>query len=109
MRSFLKKLHNKIIKYKRYGILPQSILYYLNDNSSCVFQKNRTINKVYGNSLIENDCVSTIKEIFLLAKENDCKIIFPSTHVVYEGLDEIKLADRSSLKFTLPLTLPPSP
>ena len=26
---------------------------YLNDTSSCVFQKNKTINKVYGNSLIE--------------------------------------------------------
>ncbi len=46
-----------------------------------------------GNSLIENDCVSTIKEIFLLAKENDCKIIFPIDVTVGK-----KLEDKAQIK-----------
>ena len=30
-----------------------------------------------GNSIIENNCNNIVEEIFLLAKQNACEIIFP--------------------------------
>ena len=52
-----------------------------------------------GNSIIENNCNSIVEEIFLLAKKNKCKIIFPKDVAVGKKLnDKAKIKDLSNIE-----------
>ncbi len=72
---------------------------YLNDTSSCIFQKNKTINKIYGNSLIEkhkiiNKNYKEDKDYYLLsASHNGYENKFGYTHTrsikIFKKKDQI--------------------
>ncbi len=51
-----------------------------------------------GNSIIENNCNNIVEEIFLLAKQNACEIIFPKDVAVGKKLnDKAKIKDLSNI------------
>ena len=51
-----------------------------------------------GNSIIENNCNNIVEEIFSLAKENACEIIFPKDVAVGKKLnDKAKIKDLSNI------------
>ena len=51
-----------------------------------------------GNSIIENNCNNIVEEIFSLAKQNTCKIIFPKDVAVGKKLnDKAKIKDLSNI------------
>ena len=51
-----------------------------------------------GNSIIENNCNNIVEEIFLLARQNACEIIFPKDVAVGKKLnDKAKIKDLSNI------------
>ena len=55
------------------------------DPKMCTFEGDTRINSIHIGAFIENKIVGGVSLI-----KNNCKIIFPSTHVVYEGIEEVK-------------------
>ena len=51
-----------------------------------------------GNSIKENDCNQIVKEIFLLAEQNNCKIILPSDVAIGKNMeDNAQIKDLSQI------------
>jgi len=80
--------YNKIIKYKRYGILPQSILYYLNNNSSGLNCADKLRSKLCAfRAGMKNDKNDLIDILTVLLKYKDRKELVTT---MYNNLDFIK-------------------
>jgi len=80
--------YNKIIPYKRYGILPQSILQYLNDNSSGLNCADKLRSKLCAfRAGMKNDKNDLIDILAVLLKYKDRKELVTT---MYNNLDIIK-------------------
>jgi hypothetical protein len=80
--------YNKIIKYRRYGILPQSILYYLNNNSSGLNCSDKLKSKLCAfRAGMKNDKNDLIDILTILLKYKDRNELVTT---IYNNLDFVK-------------------